>query len=47
MGFTGEQKDYFMTEPAECPKCGEKITEQTLVEWQGGTVRIIPFTSSS
>jgi hypothetical protein len=47
MGFTGEQKDYFMTEPAACPRCSAQITEQTLVEWEGRDIRIIPFTSSS
>ena len=45
MGFTGVQKDYFMTQPASCPRCKATITEQTHVEWRGHVVRIIPFNS--
>jgi hypothetical protein len=26
--------DYLLAEPLTCPRCGSKITEDTLVEWE-------------
>ncbi len=31
-GHDGSSTDYFLTEPARCPRCGSTITEKTLVE---------------
>jgi hypothetical protein len=35
-GCDGTSTDYFLTEPARCPRCGRSIIEKTLVEPQGG-----------
>jgi len=31
-GYSGSTTDYFLTEPARCPRCGGSIVEKTLVE---------------
>ena len=36
MLFSGVHTDYFMPEPAVCPRCKITVTEQTLLEWDGG-----------
>ena len=35
-GRDGSNTDYFLTEPARCPRCGSNIIEKTLVEADGG-----------
>src|SRR5438093_1572394 len=35
-GSNPAQTTYLFTEPIQCPKCGEAITENSLVEWDGG-----------
>jgi len=35
-GHDGVTTDYFLTEPAQCPRCGRSIIEKTLVEADGG-----------
>ena len=35
-GRDGSTTDYFLTEPARCPRCGSTIMEKTLVEADGG-----------
>jgi hypothetical protein len=35
-GRDGATTDYFLTEPARCPRCGSEIIEKTLVEADGG-----------
>jgi hypothetical protein len=35
-GRDGATTDYFLTEPARCPRCGSNIIEKTLVEADGG-----------
>ena len=35
-GQNGSTTDYFLTEPARCPRCGGSIIEKTLVEADGG-----------
>ena len=35
-GRDGSNTDYFLTEPARCPRCGSSIVEKTLVEADGG-----------
>jgi len=35
-GRDGSTTDYFLTEPARCPRCGSTIIEKTLVEADGG-----------
>jgi len=35
-GHDGATTDYFLTEPAQCPRCGRSIIEKTLVEADGG-----------
>lgn len=35
-GRDGSTTDYFLTEPARCPRCGATIIEKTLVEADGG-----------
>jgi hypothetical protein len=35
-GRDGSTTDYFLTEPAKCPRCGSIIMEKTLVEADGG-----------
>jgi hypothetical protein len=35
-GRDGSTTDYFLTEPAKCPRCGSVIIEKTLVEADGG-----------
>jgi hypothetical protein len=35
-GCDGTTTDYFLTEPARCPRCGCTIIEKTLVEADGG-----------
>jgi hypothetical protein len=35
-GRDGSTTDYFLTEPARCPRCGSSIVEKTLVEADGG-----------
>lgn len=34
-GRSGSVTDYFMPEPARCPRCGSAIIEKTLVEADG------------
>jgi hypothetical protein len=36
MLFSGVHTDYFMPEPPVCPRCIQTVTEETLVEWDGG-----------
>jgi len=35
-GRDGSSTDYFLTEPAKCPRCGGSVIEKTLVEADGG-----------
>jgi hypothetical protein len=35
-GCDGTTTDYFLTEPARCPRCGCSVIEKTLVETGGG-----------
>ncbi len=35
-GCDGSNTDYFLTEPARCPRCGRGVIEKTLVEPHGG-----------
>lgn len=35
-GRKGSTTDYFLIEPAACPRCKGAITEKTLVQWDGG-----------
>jgi hypothetical protein len=35
-GRDGSTTDYFLTEPAHCPRCGRSVIEKTLVEPYGG-----------
>jgi hypothetical protein len=35
-GLQGSTTDYFLTEPARCPRCGGSIMEKTLVEADSG-----------
>jgi hypothetical protein len=35
-GKDGATTDYFLTEPARCPRCGCSVIEKTLVETDGG-----------
>jgi hypothetical protein len=35
-GCDGTTTDYFLTEPVECPRCGGKVVEKTLVEAGSG-----------
>jgi hypothetical protein len=35
-GCSGSSTDYFLTEPARCPRCGCSVIEKTLVEADGG-----------
>ena len=35
-GRDGSTTDYFLTEPARCPRCGSTVIEKTLVEADGG-----------
>lgn len=35
-GCNGSTTDYFLTEPARCPRCGGAIMEKTLVEHDAG-----------
>jgi hypothetical protein len=35
-GHDGSRTDYFLTEPARCPRCGSTIIEKTLVEADSG-----------
>ena len=35
-GRDGSTTDYFLTEPARCPRCGSTVMEKTLVEAEGG-----------
>ena len=35
-GCDGSTTDYFLTEPARCPRCGRSVIEKTLVEPHGG-----------
>lgn len=35
-GRDGSTTDYFLTEPARCPRCGCRIIEKTLVEADSG-----------
>ena len=35
-GCRGSTTDYFLTEPARCPRCGCSVIEKTLVEADGG-----------
>ena len=39
-GCNGSTTDYFLTEPARCPRCGCSVIEKTLVEPQGGVLSI-------
>lgn len=39
-GRDGSTTDYFLTEPARCPRCGSGIMEKTLVEADGGVFSI-------
>ena len=39
-GRDGSTTDYFLTEPAKCPRCGSIIMEKTLVEADGGVFSI-------
>ena len=34
--FSGAHTDYLMLEPPICPRCKSVLTEQTLIEWDGG-----------
>jgi len=36
----GSTTDYFLTEPARCPRCGRNIIEKTLVEAEGGVLSV-------
>ena len=35
-GQNSSTTDYFLTEPARCPRCGADVTEKTLVEADSG-----------
>ena len=35
-GCDGSTTDYFLTEPAQCPRCGCTVMEKTLVEADSG-----------
>jgi len=35
-GCDGSTTDYFLTQPARCPRCGCSVIEKTLVEPDGG-----------
>jgi hypothetical protein len=35
-GHDGSMTDYFLTEPARCPRCGSTVIEKTLVEADSG-----------
>jgi hypothetical protein len=35
-GRDGSTTDYFLTEPARCPRCGSSVMEKTLVEADSG-----------
>jgi hypothetical protein len=35
-GCKGSTTDYFLTEPARCPRCGCSVMEKTLVEADSG-----------
>ena len=35
-GHSGSTTDYFLTEPARCPRCGCSVMEKTLVEADAG-----------
>ena len=35
-GCDGSTTDYFLTEPARCPRCGCSVVEKTLVQPDGG-----------
>jgi hypothetical protein len=39
-GHNGTTTDYFLTEPAQCPRCGCSIIEKTLVEADGGVFSV-------
>ena len=39
-GRDGSITDYFLTEPARCPRCGCSVIEKTLVEPLGGVFSI-------
>jgi hypothetical protein len=39
-GHDGSTTDYFLTEPARCPRCGCSVIEKTLVEAGGGVFSI-------
>ncbi len=39
-GHRGSGCDYFLTEPARCPRCGAVIIEKTLVQPDGGVFSI-------
>ena len=39
-GRDGANTDYFLTEPAQCPRCGCTIIEKTLVEADGGVFSV-------
>jgi DNA-directed RNA polymerase subunit RPC12/RpoP len=39
-GRDGSTTDYFLTEPARCPRCGSTIIEKTLVEAEGGVFSV-------
>ena len=38
-GCDGANTDYFLTEPARCPRCGRTVIEKTLVEPHDGVYR--------
>ena len=38
-GCDGSATDYFLTEPARCPRCGRTVIEKTLVEPHDGVYR--------
>ena len=39
-GCDGSTTDYFLTEPARCPRCGCSVIEKTLVEADGGVFSV-------
>jgi hypothetical protein len=39
-GRDGSTTDYFLTEPARCPRCGCSVIEKTLVEADGGVFSV-------